>query len=467
MAISQQRLSETGQLSRLGGFRGHASHASRASYSAVAPQVRKTNDLFDDLKCKIHRQLVDQLDMAKMRDLPHDVVRRETRLLIERLYHAERPLLNRMEQNRVIDEVFDEVFGLGPLEVLLKDTTISDILVNGPHKVYVERAGKLEKTNIEFRDDEHLMQIIHRIVSKVGRRIDETSPMVDARLPDGSRVNAVIPPLALKGPMLSIRRFGVEALKLEDLLKYKAFSPEMALLLEAAIKARLNVIISGGTGCGKTTLLNALSSFIPSCERIVTIEDAAELRLQQEHVVELETRPPNIEEKGEVTMRSLVRNALRMRPDRIIIGECRGAEALDMLQAMNTGHEGSMTTLHANSPRDALARLETMIIMAGFQMPLKALRQQICSAIDLVVQVTRLQGGARKVTGVTEVMNLEQDTIIMQDIFRYRQLGLDGGERCFGQFEATGVRPSFVTRLETKGFKLPSNMFQERVLLRD
>jgi pilus assembly protein CpaF len=304
-------------------------------------------------------------------------------------------------------------------------------------------------------------------VSKVGRRVDETSPMVDARLPDGSRVNAIIPPLALDGPSVSIRRFGANPLRLEDLLNYKAFTPEMAMLMEACIKARLNMLISGGTGCGKTTLLNTLSSFIPSEERIVTIEDAAELQLQQDHVVRLETRPPNIEGKGSVTTRDLVRNALRMRPERIIIGECRGAESLDMLQAMNTGHAGSMTTLHANTPRDAQARLETMIMMAGMELPIKAMRQQISSAVDVIIQANRLQGGPRKVTCITEVMNMEQDMIIMQDIFRYKPLGIDQNGRCYGQFEATGVRPSFVNRLEAAGIKLPSNLFQERVLLRD
>jgi len=304
-------------------------------------------------------------------------------------------------------------------------------------------------------------------VSKVGRRVDETSPMVDARLPDGSRVNAIIPPLALDGASLSIRRFGANPLKLEDLLNFKAFTPEMAMLMEACIKARLNLIISGGTGSGKTTLLNTLSSFIPHDERIVTIEDAAELQLQQDHIVRLETRPPNIEGKGCINTRDLVRNALRMRPERIIIGECRGGESLDMLQAMNTGHSGSMTTLHANSPRDAQARLETMVMMAGMELPMKAMRQQISSAVDLIVQASRLQGGPRKITSITEVMNMEQDVIIMQDIFRFKQLGIDQNGRAFGQFEATGVRPTFISRLEAAGIKLPSNLFAERVLLRD
>src|SRR5947209_3845384 len=428
---------------------------------------RQGSKSFEELKRLIHGKLVDKLDLSRVSDLDGDTLRREIRLVVERLCDTENPLLNRMERERLIDEVLDETFGFGPLEVLLKDPTISDILVNGPHKIYVERRGKLEKTEIKFRDNDHLLQIIDRIVSKVGRRVDETSPMVDARLPDGSRVNAIIPPLALDGSSMSIRRFGANPLRLEDLLNYKAFTPEMAMLLEAAIKARLNIVISGGTGCGKTTLLNTLSSFIPSDERIVTIEDAAELQLQQEHIVRLETRPPNIEGKGQVTTRDLVRNALRMRPERIIIGECRGAEALDMLQAMNTGHAGSMNTLHANSPRDAQARSETMIMMARMEVPIKAMRQQISSAVDVIIQANRLQGGPRKVTSITEVCGMEQDIIIMQDIFRYRQLGIDQNSRAFGQFEATGVRPTFVNRLEAAGIKLPSNLFQERVLLRD
>jgi pilus assembly protein CpaF len=446
-------LSHNGSVSRLGG--------------SMAGGDRQGTKSFEELKRLIHGKLVDKLDLSRVSDLEGDTLRREIRLVVERLCDTENPLLNRMERERLIDEVLDETFGFGPLEVLLKDPTISDILVNGPQKIYVERRGKMEKSDVKFRDNDHLLQIIDRIVSKVGRRVDETSPMVDARLPDGSRVNAIIPPLALDGPSVSIRRFGANPLKLEDLLNYKAFTPEMAMLMEACIKARLNIVISGGTGCGKTTLLNTLSSFIPHEERIVTIEDAAELQLQQDHVVRLETRPPNIEGKGAITTRDLVRNALRMRPERIIIGECRGGETLDMLQAMNTGHAGSMTTLHANSPRDAQARLETMIMMAGMELPIKAMRQQISSAVDLIIQANRLQGGPRKVTSITEVMGMEQDMIIMQDIFRYKQLGIDQNGRAYGQFEATGVRPSFVSRLEAAGIKLPSNLFQERVLLRD
>jgi pilus assembly protein CpaF len=422
---------------------------------------------FDELKRIIHGKLVDKLDLSRVSDLAGDTLRREIRLVVERLCDTENPLLNRMERERLIDEVLDETFGFGPLEALLKDPTISDILVNGPHKIFVERRGKLEKTDVKFRDNEHLLQIIDRIVSKVGRRVDETSPMVDARLPDGSRVNAIIPPLALDGPTMSIRRFGANPLKLEDLLNYKAFTPEMAMLMEACIKARLNIVISGGTGCGKTTLLNTLSSFIPHDERVITIEDAAELQMQQDHVVRLETRPPNIEGKGAINCRDLVKNALRMRPERIIIGECRGAEALDMLQAMNTGHAGSMTTLHANTPRDAQSRLETMVMMAGMELPIKAMRQQISSAVDLIVQANRLQGGPRKVTAIAEVMGMEGDVIIMQDVFRFKQLGIDQNGRSYGQFEASGVRPSFIPRLEAAGIKLPTNLFQERVLMRD
>jgi pilus assembly protein CpaF len=363
--------------------------------------------------------------------------------------------------------VLDETFGLGPLELLLKDPTISDILINGPKNVYVERRGKLEKTSVIFRDNDHLMQIIDRIISKVGRRVDETCPMVDARMIDGSRFNAIIPPLALDGACVSIRRFGTNPLKLEDLLNYKAFTPEMVMLLEGAIKARLNIIISGGTGSGKTTLLNTLSSFIPNTDRIVTIEDAAELLLQQDHVVRLETRPANIEGKGAITANDLVRNALRMRPERIIIGECRGSEALDMLQAMNTGHEGSLTTIHANAPRDAIARLETMILMAGFELPLKAMRTQIASAVDLVVQSSRLQGGPRKITYITEIVGMEQDTVVMQDIYRYMQDGVDEMGRARGRFVATGIRPKFMSRLESAGIRLPSSAFRERVMLED
>ena len=422
---------------------------------------------FENLKRRIHTKLVDKLDLSRVGDLEGDVLRREIRLVVEHLCDTEDTFLNRNERERLIEEVLDETFGLGPLELLLKDATISDILINGPKQVYVERGGKMEKTSVVFRDNNHLMQIIDRIVSKVGRRVDEVCPMVDARLQDGSRVNAIIPPLALDGASVSIRRFGANPLKLEDLLNYKSLTPEMVMLLEGAIKARLNIIIAGGTGSGKTTLLNTLSSFISNHDRIVTIEDAAELQLQQEHVVRLETRPPNIEGKGAITATDLVRNALRMRPERIIIGECRGPETLDMLQAMNTGHEGSLTTIHANTPRDGIARIETMIMMAGFDLPLKAMRQQIASGVDLIVQANRLQGGPRKVTHITEIVGMEQDTIVMQDIYKYTQDGIDENGRAVGHFESTGIRPTFMNRLEQAGVRLPSSAFRQRVMMQD
>ena len=422
---------------------------------------------FENLKQRIHAKLVDKLDLRSLGDLKGEVLRREIRLVVEHLCDTENALINRAERDRLVDEVLDETFGLGPLELILKDPEVSDILINGPRDIYVERCGKMEKSGVTFRDNNHLMQIIDRIVSKVGRRVDETCPMVDARLEDGSRVNAIIPPLALDGAAMSIRRFGSNPLQLEDLLNFKALTPEMVMFLEGAMKARLNVVISGGTGSGKTTLLNTLSSFIPNTDRIITIEDAAEIQLQQDHVVRLETRPSNIEGKGQVTATDLVKNCLRMRPERIIIGECRGPEALDMLQAMNTGHEGSLTTLHANSPRDAISRMETMIMMAGFEMPVKAMRSQISSAVDLIVQANRLQGGPRKVTHITEVVGMEQDTIVMQDIFTYNQDGIDEEGRARGRFVCTGVRPKAMERLEAAGVKLPASIFRERMMLAD
>ncbi|QGQ25259.1 CpaF family protein [Gimesia benthica] len=422
------------------------------------------NMAFDDLKRLIHSKLVEKLDLSRVGDLEGDSLRREIRLVIEHLCDTENPLLNRSERERLIEEILDETFGFGPLELLLKDQDIADIMINGPKHVFVEKKGRIERSNVVFRDNQHLLQILDRIVSKVGRRVDETSPLVDARLPDGSRLNAVIPPLALDGPSLTIRKFGSNPLGLEDLLRFGAFTPEIAMLLEGSIKARINTIISGGTGSGKTTLLNTLSSFIQSDHRVITIEDAAELQLQQEHVLRLETRPPNIEGRGAITATDLVKNALRMRPDRIIIGECRGGESLDMLQAMNTGHEGSLTTIHANTPRDAVSRLETMITMGGVELPLKALRQQFAAAVNLIIQVNRLQGGPRKVTHVTEVLNLEQDTVIMQDIFLFVQDGIDADGRAYGHFEATGVRPAFMDQLEAAGVRLPSNLFANRVL---
>lgn len=429
-----------------------------------APSRGTSQSDFEALKTHIHGKLVEKLDLTRLSDLEGDSLRREIRLVVEHLCDTENPLLNRSERERLIEEVLDETFGFGPLEILLKEEGVADIMINGPKNVFLEKGGRIVKSPVTFRDNDHLMQILDRIVSKVGRRIDETSPMCDARLPDGSRVNAIIPPLALDGPSLTIRRFGSNPLTLEDLLKFGAFTPEMVMFLEGAMKARLNIIVSGGTGSGKTTLLNTLSSFIQNDHRMITIEDAAELQLQQDHVLRLETRPPNIEGKGMVTATDLVKNALRMRPDRIIIGECRGAETLDMLQAMNTGHEGSLTTVHANNPRDAIARIETMINMSGVELPLKAIRQQIGSAVDLIIQASRLQGGPRKVTYITEIVGLEQETIIMQDIFKFAVDGIDEDGKAFGHFESTGVRPSFMSKLEAAGVRLPGNLFAQRVI---
>jgi pilus assembly protein CpaF len=436
----------------------------------VNPSPRSTEqskqEEFEVIKRRIHKRLVDKLDLSRVGDLKGESFRREIRAVVEHLCDSENTFLNRSERDKIVDEVLDETLGLGPLEFLLKDPSISDILINGPKNIFVERGGQLVKTEVEFRDNAHLMQIIDRIVSKVGRRVDETCPMVDARLEDGSRVNAIIPPLALDGACVSIRRFGSNPLKLEGLLNYKTFTPEMVMLLEGCIKARLNIIISGGTGSGKTTLLNTLSSFIQNDQRIVTIEDAAELQLQQEHVVRLETRPSNIEGNGAVSATDLVRNALRMRPERIIIGECRGGETLDMLQAMNTGHDGSMTTVHSNSPRDAIARLETLVMMAGFDLPVKAIRQQISGAIDLIIQTNRLQGGPRRVLNITEVQGMEQDTVVLQDIYRFVQDGVGEDGKAHGYFEATGVRPSFMPRLESAGIRLPASAFRQRIMMR-
>jgi pilus assembly protein CpaF len=421
---------------------------------------------FEIIKRRMHQRLVDKIDLSRVGDLKGESFRREIRLVVEHLCDSENTFLNRSERDKLVDEVLDETLGLGPLEFLLKDPSISDILINGPKSIFVERRGQLVKTDVEFRDNAHLMQIIDRIVSKVGRRVDETCPMVDARLEDGSRVNAIIPPLALDGACVSIRRFGSNPVKLEGLLNFKAFTPEMVMLLEGCIKARLNIIISGGTGSGKTTLLNTLSSFIQNDQRVVTIEDAAELQLQQEHVVRLETRPSNIEGTGAITATDLVRNALRMRPERIIIGECRGGETLDMLQAMNTGHDGSMTTVHSNSPRDAIARLETLVMMAGYDLPIKAIRQQVAGAVDVIIQANRLQGGPRRVMNITEVQGMEQDTVVLQDIYRFVQEGVDESGKAHGYFEATGVRPSFMPRLESAGIRLPASAFRQRIMMR-
>lgn len=368
-------------------------------------------------------------------------------------------VLSHSDRQRLLRELLDEVFELGPITPLLRDSTISEIMVNGPYQVYVERNGILEKTDIQFRDDAHVLRIIEKIVAPLGRRIDESSPMVDARLADGSRVNAIIPPLALNGPTLTIRKFSSDPFQVADLIRFGTLTPEMAKFLESCVKGRLNIIVSGGTGSGKTTTLGVLSSFIPDNERIITIEDAAELQLRQEHWVRLETRPPNIEGRGEVTMRDLVRNALRMRPERIIVGEVRGGEALDMLQAMNTGHDGSLTTGHANSPRDMLSRLETMVLMAGMDLPVRAIREQIASALDLIVHQSRLRDGSRKITHITEVMGMEGDTIVLQDIFVFEQTGVETGGRVIGSFRSTGIRPKFLSKIHAAGIMLPDEIF--------
>ena len=419
---------------------------------------------FEALKSHIHSKLVEKLDLTRLNEIEGDSLRREIRVVVEHLCDTENPLLNRAERERLVEEVLDEAFGFGPLELLLKEEGVADIMINGPKSVFLEKNGRIIKSDVTFRDNDHLLQILDRIVSRVGRRIDETSHMVDARLPDGSRLNAIIPPLALDGPSLTIRRFGSNPLTLEDLLKFGTFTPEMVMFLEGAMKARLNLIISGGTGSGKTTLLNTLSSFISNDNRIITIEDAAEIQLQQEHVLRLETRPPNIEGKGKVTATDLVKNALRMRPDRIIIGECRGGEALDMLQAMNTGHDGSVTTVHANNPRDAISRIETLVNMSGCDLPLSAVRKQVASAVHLIIQVNRLQGGPRKVTYITEVVGMEGDTIVMQDIFKFQQDGIGENGKAFGHFESTGVRPKCIEHMETSGVRLPNGLFAQRTM---
>jgi len=416
---------------------------------------------FQEMKARLHRALINRMDLAKLATLGPEQANAEVSRLAESVLAQEGLPLSSSERERLVNDVQHELFGLGPLEPLLADPTISDILVDSHSTIYIERRGKLESTNIAFKDDEHLMRVIERIVSSVGRRIDESSPMVDARLKDGSRVNAIIPPLAIDGPILSIRRFGSEPLRMNKLIEHKALTKDIADMLQMCVNARLNVLISGGTGAGKTTLLNALSAYIPETERIVTIEDSAELQLQQPHVVRLETRPPNIEGRGEVGQRDLVKNALRMRPDRIVIGEVRGGEAIDMLQAMNTGHDGSLTTIHANTPRDALARVETMIQMTGMRLSDRAMRQQIASALDLVLQVARMSDGSRRVTSISEITGMEGDIITMQEIFMYERTGVDQHGQVLGRFRPTGIRPRFADRLKACGMQLPRVFFEE------
>ena len=438
-----------------------ASEGERSSWNERLSRTTTTvsTNHFLKLKHSIHRKLLDKLNLESIASLTKPVLSNEIRKIVESLVVEETTPLSLLEREKLVNEVLDEVLGLGPLEPLLKDSSISDILVNTHKHVYVERKGKLEITDVRFKDDPHLMQIIDRIVSAVGRRVDESSPMVDARLPDGSRVNAIIPPLAIDGPILSIRRFGTTPLTADDMLNNNSLTPAMLELLKGIVKARLNILISGGTGSGKTTLLNILSGYIPDDERIVTIEDAAELQLHQVHVVRLETRPPNIEGKGAIRQRQLVINSLRMRPDRIVVGEVRGEEALDMLQAMNTGHDGSLTTIHANSPRDALSRMETMISMANLNLPDKAMRQQIASAIDAVIQVSRLSDGTRKIISLSEVVGMEGDIVTMQDIFVFERVGIGEKGKVLGRFRPTGIRPKFSERLKYSGIHLPASMF--------
>ncbi len=428
----------------------------------LAEDAQGSQHTFQEMKSRLHRALINRMDLTKLHELAPEQIHAEVARLAEGLLATEATPLSTVERERLVNDVQHELFGLGPLEPLLGDPTISDILVNSHRKIYIERRGKLEVTNVAFKDDEHLMRVIERIVSSVGRRIDESSPMVDARLKDGSRVNAIIPPLSIDGPVLSIRRFGTDPLRISALIENRAITKDIADMLDMCVKAKLNVLISGGTGAGKTTLLNALSAFIPETERIVTIEDSAELQLQQPHVVRLETRPPNIEGRGEVSQRDLVKNALRMRPDRIVIGEVRGGEAIDMLQAMNTGHDGSLTTIHANTPRDALSRLETMIQMTGMRLSDRAMRQQIASAINMVVQVARLSDGTRRVTSISEITGMEGDTITMQEIFQFERTGMDREGVVIGRFRATGIRPRFSERLKAYGMQLPRIFFEEQ-----
>jgi pilus assembly protein CpaF len=445
---------------------GGVARTASPSRKELSKQTSERVEQCYELKGRIHRKLVEKLDLANL-NASDEGMREEVREVVAQLCEQENTLLNFNERQRIINEILDETFGLGPLEVLLKDPNISDILVNGPRQVFVEKRGRLLLTDVQFRDNSHLMHVIDKVVTAVGRRCDEVNPMVDARLKDGSRVNAIIPPLAIDGPSVSIRRFGADPIMWDDYLRFGSCTPEMIDFLHACVEARLNILIVGGTGSGKTTLLNNLSSFIPPSDRIVTIEDAAELSLRQPHVVRLESRPANIEGKGRIPIRDLLINSLRMRPDRIVVGECRGAETLDMLQAMNTGHDGSLTTVHANSTRDAVQRVETMVMMAGFELPVKAIRQQFASAIDLIVQAQRLTGGPRKIVSVSEVGGMEGDIITMQDIFVFEQHGIDSIGKAYGQFKATGIRPGFLDRLKAAGTKIDTSIFEQRVLAAD
>ena len=421
--------------------------------------TRVTAVRLEKIKSQIHREILSQVDLRRMETISPEALRLELKNLTERLLDESSMVINESERRQIVQGIQDEMLGLGPIEPLLADPGVSDILVNGPYKVYVERKGKIEATNIEFDSEPHLMRVIDRIVSRIGRRVDEMNPVVDARLPDGSRVNAVIPPLAIDGPLLSIRRFSVVPYTMVDLLGFQTLNAEMAELINGLVKAKINLLVSGGTGSGKTTLLNVISASIPHDERIVTIEDAAELQLQQPHVVRMETRPQNIEGKGEISQRALLRNSLRMRPDRIILGEVRGAEVLDMLQAMNTGHDGSMTTIHANTPRDAMTRLEHMLGMAGLNVDARSMRQQISAALSVIIQVSRLSDGRRKLTSLQEITGIEGDVITMQEIFKFDQTGIAPDGQVQGRFVATGIRPKFVQRLKTRGIALRDDLF--------
>lgn len=432
----------------------------RAAPPAPVPALGQQHQ---DLKFTLHRKLLDKINLDALASIETQKLRNEVRSALTQLIDAEQTLLSAVERNQIVSEVLDEVFGLGPLEPLLQDPTVSDILVNTHKQVYVERNGKLDLTNVTFKDGAHLYRIIDKIVSQVGRRVDESSPMVDARLTDGSRVNAIIPPLAVDGPLLSIRRFGTDKLMPQDLVDRQSMTKEMLQLLEASVRSRLNVIVAGGTGSGKTTLLNALSAFISPRERVVTIEDAAELQLKQPHLARLETRPPNLEGSGAIRQRELLINALRMRPDRIIVGECRSEEALDMLQAMNTGHDGSMTTVHANSPRDAIARLEVMVTMATSNLSLVSIRHQISSAVDVIVQTARLGDGSRRVMCITEVGHMEGDVVTLQDLFVFEKRGISPEGRVQGRFAATGIRPRFYEKVLASGIRLPTEVFESVV----
>lgn len=451
------RLAGTRNLSQATASRGGNGTAILRRPAPGGGTVGARGDSFADLKSRVQNRLIAELDPRM--DLSNaDEVRRTVEETFSSVLESEAIVLTRVERMRLFEAIAAEILGFGPIEPLLNDDSVSEVMVNGPTQVYVERNGKLELTDVIFQDDDHVMRVIDRIVSPLGRRIDESSPMVDARLPDGSRINAIIPPISLVGPVLTIRKFAKDPLTTDDLIRFGTMTPEMVVFLEACVAARLNIVVSGGTGSGKTTTLNLLSSFIPDDERIVTIENAAELQLRQDHVVTLESRPANIEGRGEITIRDLVVNSLRMRPERIVVGECRSGEALDMLQAMNTGHDGSMTTAHSNSPRDTLARLETMVLMAGVELPVRAIREQIASAVDLIVHQERMKDGSRRITAVTEVQGMEGDVIVLQDVFAFEQTGMENG-KIVGRLKATGIRPKFVTRFEAYNIFLPPNIF--------